>query len=596
MMRVGRSPDDRREGPDVAVLQPWKERFMGDWGALLAGPQGDFPRGPAANAVLPVRPWIIVLLLVACLLPRAVAAWNWDILWGDSLHYRYASICLEHGDFEQGFAEFGVNIYPLILIPLRHLGIDWQVAGKWFGVLVASLTVVPLWGWLRRMFDDRLAVIACLVYALHGKLIAISPLIIRDSTFWLLLVLTLYYAWRAVGELRIGFFFAAGVMLTLAIHTRTEGWLLLIPLLGWGACRWSGAAGKRWRLAVGTLLCIAVIPATVTVVNVTWLREHPRWEFLRTGHLALAVDWFNSVTGLHLPVPRTDDLIPVEDPILPPIPPPVAATPPAEKPVAPPPFPSILTPAFVEPQQSMPSGMLTFRLLERLVKGCTWMGSFLLLVGLACGWRIFLRPEHLTLFCMNLLLLVISRIRYGIIGLDFRYFMPVAIVGIPWMALGLEYVIAAARRLLPRRGERSPRAVRILAGSLIAVAVACSLFDAPMPAAASMRKHAALGRWILNRAGPEATLAGNIDSLTLDTFYAHGRVVGFFSPRDCLVVPMPPVLTERKAEFLVLWHRENTMPEHLAEIQRRITYYGYRRVDQEELPAGWDELLVFSRK
>ncbi len=101
------------------------------------------------------------------------------------------------------------------------------------------------------MFDDRLAVIACLVYALHGKLIAISPLIIRDSTFWFLLVLTLYYVWRAVGELRIGFFLAAGVALTLAVHTRTEGWLLLIPLLGWGACRWS-THGKRacaWQSA-----------------------------------------------------------------------------------------------------------------------------------------------------------------------------------------------------------------------------------------------------------------------------------------------------------------------------------------------------------
>ena len=211
---------------------------MGAWEALLAGPRGDFPRGPAPNPALPPRPWVIVLLLVACLAPRAVAAWNWDVIWGDSLHYRYASISLEQGDFEQGFAEFGLNIYPLILIPLRHLGIDWQIAGKYFGVLVASLTVLPLWGWLRRMFDDRLAVIACLVYALHGKLIAISPLIIRDSTFWFLLVFTLYYVWRAVGELRIGFFLAAGVALTLAVHTRTEGWLLLIPLLGWGACRW----------------------------------------------------------------------------------------------------------------------------------------------------------------------------------------------------------------------------------------------------------------------------------------------------------------------------------------------------------------------
>ena len=177
---------------------------MGAWEALLAGPRGDFPRGPAPGPALPVRPWIVVLLLLACLVPRLVAAWNWDVIWGDSLHYRYASIALEQGDFEHGFAEFGLNIYPLLLIPLRHLGIDWQIAGKYFGVLVASLTVVPLWGWLRRLFDDRLAMIACLVYALQGKLIAISPLIIRDSTFWLLLVLTLYCIWRAVGELRIG--------------------------------------------------------------------------------------------------------------------------------------------------------------------------------------------------------------------------------------------------------------------------------------------------------------------------------------------------------------------------------------------------------
>src|SRR5580658_6123240 len=117
---------------------------MDAWFGLLAAPSGDFPRGPAPSRPLPSRPWIVVLLLVMCLIPRAVAAWNWEVIWGDSLHYRYASTCLERGDFAEGFAEFGLNLYPLILIPLGHLGIDWQIAGKYFGVLVASITVVPL--------------------------------------------------------------------------------------------------------------------------------------------------------------------------------------------------------------------------------------------------------------------------------------------------------------------------------------------------------------------------------------------------------------------------------------------------------------------
>ena len=186
-------------------------------------------------------------LLLACFIPRAVAAWHWDVLWSDTLHYIYASESLERGDFERGFAEFGLNFYPLLLIPLRHLGIDWQLAGRWFGVLVATLTVVPLWGWLRRMFDDRTAILACLVYALHGKLIAISPLIIRDSTFWLLLATTLYLLWRAASESRLSYYLAAGAVMTLAVHTRTEGWLLVVPLVGWTAWqpRWSSGFSRR---------------------------------------------------------------------------------------------------------------------------------------------------------------------------------------------------------------------------------------------------------------------------------------------------------------------------------------------------------------
>ena len=232
---------------------------------------------------LPSRPQTVALLLLACLVPRAVAAWNWDVLWGDSLHYIFASLALEQANFHEGFAEFGLNTYPLILIPLRHLGIDWQITGKWFGVAVASCAVIPLWGWLRRMFNDRMAVIACLVYAFHGKLIAISPLIIRDPTFWFLLVLSLYFIWRAVDELRFGLFLAAGAALTLAIHTRTEGWLLLIPLLGWAGCRWFAAGAKRLRFAIGVVLTIAVIPASVAAVNLTWLRDNPRWELLTRG-------------------------------------------------------------------------------------------------------------------------------------------------------------------------------------------------------------------------------------------------------------------------------------------------------------------------
>ncbi len=397
------------------------------------------------------RPGVVAWLLLACFVPRAIAAWNWDVLWGDSLHYHYASLALEQGDYRKGLLEFGLNIYPLMLIPLRHLGIDWQTAGKWFSVLMATLTVVPLWAWLRRMFDDRAAVLSCLVYAVHGKLIAISPLIIRDSTFWFLFAMTLYCLWCAVAEVRLSCFLAAGAALTLAIHTRTEGWLLLTPLLGWTACRYAGPASAdatcRLRLILGTIACLAVVPASIILVNTTWLRENPQWELLRKAHRQILAEVLHGNNGNEAALPDPDVEALVLD-----VPPESADRHDlhrADRDVATAagqartvrlsatayvPLSSVLPPVAVPSEKSASGLWLAFKLLERVAKGFTWIGSLLLLAGILFGWRTFLRPEHLTLLAMNLLLLALSGIRYPSAGVDLRYFMPMVIVGLPWMA------------------------------------------------------------------------------------------------------------------------------------------------------------------
>jgi hypothetical protein len=596
---------------------------------------------------MPRRLGMVALLLAACFLPRAVAAWRWDVLWGDTLHYVHASLALERGDLKNGFAEFGLNLYPLMLIPLRHLGVDWQIAGKWFSVLVATLTVVPLWAWLRRMFDDRTALLACLVYALHGKLIAISPLIIRDSTFWLLLAMTLYYLWRAVDELHLGCYLAAGAALTLAVYTRTEGWLLLVPLLGWTACRWwrgagwasqsvpqhltdsevrpatartcGNSLGTRLRLVLGMLICLAVLPASLAVVNATWLRDRPHWEMLRANHWQIILEWWKTAEATK-PAPST-----ANDQQSPPDAPPhtaeahrtaVPETAPARSAAAAPaikvestasvPPPVVLPPSIVLPppapaEKSASRLLLAFKLLERAAKGFTWVGCVLLLAGIGFAWRTFLRPEHLTLLAMNLLLLVVSGIRYRSAGLDLRYFMPMVIVGLPWMALGGQFLVGGGLRLARRLGATSHAAQRVVAAVAVTVLVACSLLDAPLSAAAHMRRHAALGRWMREHAATAPTLAGNIDydDMSLDAFYAQGKFVGAVGPRDCLLVPPPAVLARREADFLVLWNSEDLKREQLKLIEQRITgYYGYRRIPPSQLPPGEgeNEVMLFSKK
>ena len=386
---------------------------------------------PCSRAAAPAV--VVALLLLACFLPRVIAAWQWDVLWCDSLHYVDASVALEQGDFKKGFDEFGLNIYPLMLIAIRRLGVDWQLAGKWFSVLAATFTVVPIWAWLRRMFDDRTATLACLVYALHGKLIAISPLIIRDPTFWFLFATALYLLWRAAREARLAIYLAAGAVLTLAIYTRTEGWLLLVPLAGSTLCRWLGLEGwtsesggecimtrvggvcamTRLRLTLGLLLCLAVLPASLAAVNATWLRQQPRWELLRQDHWQIISDLWNLADSAKpAPAPDPPRLAPHPSAQVSPGKPRAAgylrSGLPADKAL---PASIVLPPA--EPREKALSfWVLAFKLLERSAKGATWIGGLLLLVGIVSGWRNFLRAEHLTLLAMNLLLLIVSGIRY----------------------------------------------------------------------------------------------------------------------------------------------------------------------------------------
>ena len=190
-------------------------------------------------------------------------------------------------DLDAAFEETGLNVYPVILCGLRRLGMDWTMAGAWWSVLMATAAVLPLFGWVRRQFDDQVASAACLAYAFHGKLMAVSVLIIRDPTFWFLFNLTLYLFGGPSPKSDWRLFLGAGPALTPAVHTRSEGWLLVVPLLLWPAfrCRrWPEVpCGRRWKLAGGTALCLAMVPFCMALVNLTWLRDAPRWGLVRSA-------------------------------------------------------------------------------------------------------------------------------------------------------------------------------------------------------------------------------------------------------------------------------------------------------------------------
>ena len=146
------------------------------------------------------------------------------------------------------------------------------------------------------------------------------------------------------------------------------------------------------------------------------------------------------------------------------------------------------------------------------------------------------------------------------------------------MARGAELLVTGVPRLLARLVEL-PLAARCAACVVTAVLIVCSLLDAPLPAAANMRRHTAPGRWMRDCAPAPPALAGNFDDQSLEAFYSGGHCIAVISSRDCLLVPPPGALASRTADFVVLWNSENLSREQLRQVQERVTgYCGYRRV------------------
>ena len=150
----------------------------------------------------PSRIMVLSGLMLACLIPRVLLAMRLSSICPDGVLYIGLAKALNEGRLHQAFEIMNLNIYPAVLMFLNRLGLSWEMGGMIWGLLISCLVVLPLFGWVRRQFDDTVALTACLLYAVQPVFIQWSPELIRDPTFWLLFALSLYLLWRAVIEVQ----------------------------------------------------------------------------------------------------------------------------------------------------------------------------------------------------------------------------------------------------------------------------------------------------------------------------------------------------------------------------------------------------------
>jgi hypothetical protein len=528
---------------------------------LLSQPvPDDFPNGLAHplphRPALRARPGLWAGLVLLCLVPRALMVLRVGGICPDAVLYIDLAKSLEAGDLHAGLREMRLNTFPVILMVLHRVGLDWVTGGQLWNIAVASLVVLPLYGWARRQFDDRVALVACLLYAVHPKLIVWSPELIRDPTFWFLFMLSIYLLWRGVTEVRIGWFLAAGVTTTLSWLTRFEGLFLFIPLTLWTFWRWRALTTARPRLVLGAVLSVVALPAVVLAINLVFLRGHDQFALSRLRPLSLAQTWVAWVLGK--PVQSAAGI--VEE---------------------------VGSPAGV------PFAEMVWEFFPTMTRGLSPAFALLMFGGM-WGWRrVWSRRDHQPLFYTAMALLAGIWINLWYVQVSCpRYALPIVLMASPFAALGLLGLTARCLRWAAWL-ELGAAARRAAAAAPLAAVVLLGAAGVLTVDYTSRKVEVELGRWIRENFGPGPQLAGPIGLGTSVGFYAEGRCVPFpLEPADETIVA---VVRRCKPDVLLLQRMKRMPPDRYAAVIERMRQFGLEPVDRSLLPARSEKLHVLVR-
>ncbi len=237
--------------------------------------------------------WVLLSLFLFALVPRLIMLNFANGSSDDSYYYIHVARILGEGDYSYrgAFYYLGLNIYPAILLFLHRMGLDWLHAGMLWGVTISAFTVLPLYGWVKRLFDQRVAIVASFLFAIHPDFIEYSIDPIREPTYWFFVSLFLYFGWRSITESKIWLYSSLGLTFCLAIHTRSESWILLIPFSFWYLVQFFSNRVPKRIMIIGLLVMVSVTPLLLLILNITILKNEEKWQFGRLYYFKVVASY-----------------------------------------------------------------------------------------------------------------------------------------------------------------------------------------------------------------------------------------------------------------------------------------------------------------
>lgn len=524
------------------------------------------------------RALLLGALLAAAFLPRLAMSHLRPVLCTDAVFFLERAVAFERGDYEAGLSRLGLNPYPFILQRLHEAGLDWEVAGRAWSLALASLAVLPLYGLARRLFGQPAAIVACLLYAVQPELIEWSPEIIRDPTFWFLLLAALYYSHVAAtaNHSRLLWYPTAGICIALAGLVRFEGWFLTMPLVWWTVAygtTFRGLLQASARLAVAT----AMIPLCLVAINLVFLSGHELWEWGRFDHLVMALNWTSNTTNK---IANSIPSHPISSEISPHT---ENASTTARS-----------TASYVPEDASKRPGLkvMCWGMAHTFLRGVHPVYVLAMCAGLWAARRHRFVQDQAPLW-------LLAAMNLGAVWIYFwthheitsRYMLLVALVGMPYAGLGVLWTAERFAGLIPR--ARFGSGVRPgVAVAIVVTIAAIGCHEALTSEYQSRHMKAELGRWILARYGAERRLLCSENLERLVGYYAGARHASI-SP-DASSVEALERVDGVEPDVVALWMKLPSEQAVLAHFERNGggTFVIYRG---NALPASCQDVAVLVR-
>jgi 4-amino-4-deoxy-L-arabinose transferase-like glycosyltransferase len=152
----------------------------------------------------------------------------------DGMVYIQQAKAIYHGDWNllRSCVPF-VSSYPFLIAAVYWIFPSWIDSARTVSVFFGSVTLVPLYGLLRRFADERTTCLCVLLYAFMPVLVGSSADLVRDPICWFFLVSGLYFFMRQMEKeetlrRRLCYLTSSYFLFLMASWARPETFLVLI--------------------------------------------------------------------------------------------------------------------------------------------------------------------------------------------------------------------------------------------------------------------------------------------------------------------------------------------------------------------------------